>query len=100
MVKKDSERAGTAYETPEADFYAGRDTYITGLLTKGAALAEAKELVRHMVLLASDSSNSSNDTERRRASTRWHRRVDRQFPSTMSDLRSEPFHHQEMQEPY
>jgi integrase/recombinase XerC len=50
MVKKDLERAGIAYETPEgiADFHAaGRHTYITGLLTNGATLPEAKELARH-----------------------------------------------------
>lgn len=50
MVKKDLERAGIAYETPEgiADFHAaGRHTDITGLLTNGATLPEAKELARH-----------------------------------------------------
>jgi integrase/recombinase XerC len=50
MVKKDLERIGIPYETPEgiADFHAaGRHSYITGLLTNGATLPEAKELARH-----------------------------------------------------
>ncbi len=50
MVKKDLERIGIQYETPEgiADFHAaGRHTYITGLLKSGATLPEAKELARH-----------------------------------------------------
>lgn len=50
MVKLDLERVGIPYETPEgiADFHAaGRHTYITGLLTNGATLPEAKELARH-----------------------------------------------------
>lgn len=50
MVKKDLERVGIPYQTPEgiADFHAaGRHTYITGLLTNGATLPEAKELARH-----------------------------------------------------
>lgn len=50
MVKKDLERVGIPYETPEgiADFHAaGRHTYITGLLSNGATLPEAKELARH-----------------------------------------------------
>lgn len=50
MVKKDLERVGIPYETPEgiADFHAaGRHTYITGLLRNGASLPEAKELARH-----------------------------------------------------
>jgi site-specific recombinase XerD len=50
MVKKDLERIGIEYETPEgiADFHAaGRHSYITGLMTNGATLPEAKELARH-----------------------------------------------------
>jgi len=50
MVKKDLERVGIAYQTPDgiADFHAaGRHTYITGLLSNGATLPEAKELARH-----------------------------------------------------
>ena len=50
MVKKDLERVGIAYETPEgiADFHAaGRHTYITSLLKSGASLPETKELARH-----------------------------------------------------
>ncbi len=50
MVKRDLERAGIPYETPEgiADFHAaGRHSYITGLMTNGASLPEAKELARH-----------------------------------------------------
>jgi len=50
MVKKDLERVGIPYETPEgfADFHAaGRHTHITQLLRSGASIAEAKELARH-----------------------------------------------------
>jgi integrase len=50
MVKKDLERIGIPYETPEgiADFHAaGRHTHITELLKNGATLPEAKELARH-----------------------------------------------------
>lgn len=50
MVKKDLERVGIAYETPEgiADFHAaGRHTHITELLRNGASLPEARELARH-----------------------------------------------------
>ena len=50
MVKKDLERVGIAYETPDgiADFHAaGRHTYITALLKSGASLPETKELARH-----------------------------------------------------
>jgi integrase len=50
MVKKDLERVGIPYETPEgiADFHvAGRHTHITELLRNGATLPEAKELARH-----------------------------------------------------
>jgi integrase len=50
MVKKDLERVGIEYETPEgiADFHAaGRHTHITELLRNGASLPEAKELARH-----------------------------------------------------
>ena len=50
MVKKDLERVGIKYKTPEgvADFHAaGRHTYITQLLLNGASLPEAKELARH-----------------------------------------------------
>lgn len=50
MVKKDLERVGIAYETPEgiADFHAAeRYTHITELLRNGASLPEAKELARH-----------------------------------------------------
>src|SRR2546428_737017 len=50
MVKKDLERIGIPYETPEgiADFHAaGRHSYVTGLLRNGASIVEAKELARH-----------------------------------------------------
>ena len=50
MVKKDLEKAGIPYITPEgiADFHAaGRHSFITGLLRNGATLPEAKELARH-----------------------------------------------------
>lgn len=50
MVKKDLERVGIAYETPEgiADFHAaGRHSHITGLVRSGASIMEAKELARH-----------------------------------------------------
>jgi integrase len=50
MVKKDLERAGMPYVTPEgvADFHAaGRHTHITGLLRNGATLPEAMKLARH-----------------------------------------------------
>ena len=50
MVKKDLERVGIPYETPEgiADFHAaGRHTHITELLRNGASLPQAKELARH-----------------------------------------------------
>lgn len=50
MVKKDLERVGIPYQTAEgiADFHAaGRHSFITGLLTNGATLPEAKELARH-----------------------------------------------------
>ena len=50
MVKKDLERSGIPYETPEgvADFHAaGRHTHITGLLRNGASLPEARMLARH-----------------------------------------------------
>ena len=50
MVKKDLERVGIPYETPDgiADFHAaGRHTHITELLRNGASLPEAKELARH-----------------------------------------------------
>jgi hypothetical protein len=50
MVKKDLERIGIPYETPEgiADFHAaGRHSHITGLVRHGATLVEAKELARH-----------------------------------------------------
>lgn len=50
MVKKDLERIGIPYVTPEgiADFHAaGRHTHITQLLRNGATLPEAKELARH-----------------------------------------------------
>jgi integrase len=50
MVKKDLERVGIPYVTPEgiADFHAaGRHTHITELLRNGASLPEAKELARH-----------------------------------------------------
>jgi site-specific recombinase XerD len=50
MVKKDLERAGIPYETPDgiADFHAaGRHSHITGLLRHGATLVEARELARH-----------------------------------------------------
>jgi integrase len=50
MVKKDLERVGIPYQNADgiADFHAaGRHTYITGLLTNGATLPEAKELARH-----------------------------------------------------
>ncbi|MBA2114093.1 tyrosine-type recombinase/integrase [Bremerella alba] len=50
MVKKDLERVGIAYETPEgvADFHAaGRHTHITELLRNGSSLPEARMLARH-----------------------------------------------------
>ena len=50
MVKKDLQRVGIPYETPDgiADFHAaGRHTHITELLRNGASLPEAKELARH-----------------------------------------------------
>ncbi len=50
MVKKDLERVGIPYETPEgiADFHAaGRHSHITGLVRSGASIMEAKELARH-----------------------------------------------------
>ncbi len=50
MVKKDLERVGIPYVTPEgiADFHAaGRHTHITELLRNGASVPEAKELARH-----------------------------------------------------
>ncbi len=50
MVKKDLERVGIPYETPDgiADFHAaGRHSHITGLVRNGATLVEAKELARH-----------------------------------------------------
>jgi integrase len=50
MVKKDLERIGIPYETPEgiADFHAaGHHSHITGLVRHGATLVEAKELARH-----------------------------------------------------
>lgn len=50
MVKKDLERVGIPYVTPEgvADFHAaGRHTHITELLRNGASLPEARELARH-----------------------------------------------------
>ena len=50
MVKKDLERVGIPYETPEgvADFHAsGRHSYVTGLLRNGASITEARELARH-----------------------------------------------------
>jgi site-specific recombinase XerC len=50
MVKKDLERAGIPYETPEgiADFHAcGRHSHVTEVLRSGASLPEARELARH-----------------------------------------------------
>ena len=50
MVKKDLERIGIPYETPDgiADFHAaGRHSHITGLVRSGATIMEAKELARH-----------------------------------------------------
>jgi len=50
MVKKDLERVGIPYKTPEgvADFHAaGRHTHITELLRNGASVPEAMELARH-----------------------------------------------------
>ncbi len=50
MVKKDLQRVGIAYETPEgiADFHAaGRHTHITQLLRNGATLPETMQLARH-----------------------------------------------------
>ncbi len=50
MVKKDLERVGIPYETPDgiADFHAaGRHSHITGLVRSGASIMEAKELARH-----------------------------------------------------
>ena len=50
MVQKDLERVGIPYETHEgvADFHAaGRHSHITGLITSGASIMEAKELARH-----------------------------------------------------
>ena len=50
MVKKDLERVGIPYETPDgiADFHAaGRHTHITELFRNGASVPEAKQLARH-----------------------------------------------------
>jgi integrase len=50
MVKKDLERVGIPYETPDgiADFHAsGRHTYITELLRNGASITETRKLARH-----------------------------------------------------
>jgi hypothetical protein len=50
MVKKDLERAGIPYETPEGivDFHAAaRHSHITGLIRSGASIMGAKELARH-----------------------------------------------------
>lgn len=50
MVKKDLERIGIPYVTPEgiADFHAaGRHSHITGLVRNGASLPEAQKLARH-----------------------------------------------------
>ena len=50
MVKKDLERMGIAYETPEgiADSHAaGRYSHITGLIRSEASIMEAKELTGH-----------------------------------------------------
>jgi RNA polymerase sigma factor (sigma-70 family) len=50
MVKKDLERAGLPYVTPEgvADFHAaGRHSYITQLFRSGASVAHVLELARH-----------------------------------------------------
>jgi site-specific recombinase XerD len=50
MVKKDLERVDIPYETAEgfADFHAaGRHSHITGLLSSGATLTQARELARH-----------------------------------------------------
>ena len=50
MVKKDLERVGIAYHTPQviADFHAaGRYSHITGLIRSEASIMEAKELTRH-----------------------------------------------------
>jgi integrase len=50
MVKKELERAGIPYETPDgiADFHAsGRHSYITELLRNGTSLAKARKLARH-----------------------------------------------------
>jgi hypothetical protein len=49
MVKKDLERIGIPYETPDgiADFHAaGRHIHITGLVRSDASILEAKELPR------------------------------------------------------
>lgn len=50
MVKKDLERVGIDYETPDgiADFHAaGRHSHITGLVRSGASIPEAQKLARH-----------------------------------------------------
>lgn len=50
LVKKDLERVGIPYETPDgvADFHAsGRHSYVTELLRNGASITEARELARH-----------------------------------------------------
>lgn len=50
MVKKDLERVGIPYESPEgiADFHAaGRHSHITGLVKSGVSIMQAKELARH-----------------------------------------------------
>ncbi len=50
MVRKDLERVGIPYETPDgtADFHAaGRHTHITQLLRNGASLPETRRLARH-----------------------------------------------------
>jgi hypothetical protein len=50
MVKRDLDRVGIPYETPDgiSDFHAaGRHSHITGLVRSGASIMEAKELARH-----------------------------------------------------
>jgi integrase len=50
MVKKDLERVGIPYETPDgiADVHAaGRHTHITELFRNGASVQEARQLARH-----------------------------------------------------
>ena len=50
MVKKDLERVGIPYETPDgiAEFHAaGRHSHIAGLVRSGATIMEATELARH-----------------------------------------------------